>query len=314
MRNDPTEIRLHELAALEADTEGALELVTKRLSDRSAHVIARAVRALSELGLEQLLPELAPLFTSRIQDGAKRDPGCGIKKNIVQAYIDFSCEHEEDAVAVFREGITLVQLEPVFGGKVDSAPGLRGLCALGLLNSARRDVLFDVLPLLADSEIEARLGAVRAISSSGAPGGDAVLQLQVLQEREPEVVLEAMLGYLKARGARALPFALLQVDSRRDAIVEAIILAVGEARIVESTSWLMGLLEGTRSVNPDWVIRALSLVRRKEAHEALFQLARTESVPRVRQVSEALLPSANHEGSAGRLPAGAGLPARGTWQ
>ena len=78
--------------------------------------------------LEELAPDLLRAFDRLMEKPVERDPQCWGKNAIVQALV--ALEHRE--AAPFVRGIRHIQIEPVWGGQEDTAPTLRGTCALAL--------------------------------------------------------------------------------------------------------------------------------------------------------------------------------------
>jgi hypothetical protein len=76
----------------------------------------------------------------------KSDPGCRAKVEIARALYELG----EDPAAVFPRGVRHRQMEPVFGGREDTAAELRCVCALGLVRLQSPDALVELAELLAD--------------------------------------------------------------------------------------------------------------------------------------------------------------------
>ena len=93
----------------------------------------------------------------------RTDPGCAAKTAIVEALRRL----EQDERALYRRAAAHVQMEPVFGGRVDTAVDLRGAAAMALAESAGGDVLVDLAHLLADPEAPVRVSAARAVAVHG---------------------------------------------------------------------------------------------------------------------------------------------------
>ena len=125
-----TERRLEELAALadtEADEEASKLLLTALLRWNST-LSARAAGVVVERGWDHMTSSLMQSFDRFVHKPAKTDPGCRAKCAIIAALNQFDC----DDPAPFLAGVRHVQLEPVYGGKEDTAAELRGQCAAGL--------------------------------------------------------------------------------------------------------------------------------------------------------------------------------------
>src|ERR1019366_97663 len=144
------ERKLDELAALRAASspENAVEPLRKVLKDRSNYLVSKAAALAGELRLTALTPDLLRAFDRFMESPVKTDPQCWAKDAIVKALKDLG----HDDPTVFLRGIGHVQMEPVYGGSVDTALTLRGSCALALVACTldRQTILTRLVDLLAD--------------------------------------------------------------------------------------------------------------------------------------------------------------------
>jgi ribosomal protein S11 len=270
-RRDPTETQLDRLAELRASPPPRAELVVelrRLLAARSAHVVAKAARLAGEQQLAELLPELRSAFDQRMVDPVKRDPQCAAKSAIVNALLAL----EEVEPSVFLRGIRHVQREPVWGGTVDTAAELRGLCALGLAAAGHPGAALELARLLVDPETQARVLAARALTASGFVGTEELLRLKVhTGDEEREVLVEAMAGLLRVAPERSLAFAkeLLAGDDASRA--EAAALALGEARPEGAYEVLASALEAGQP-EPSTTLLALATLRSQPAIELLLSV------------------------------------------
>lgn len=123
-------------------------------------------------------------------------------------------------------------MEPVWGGETDTAPGLRAVCALGLVRVHYREVMIELADLLADPKIEARIGAARAIAYSENPQGVPLLRLKLhLGDPEPQVLSECFIALLQLAPQPSFPLVAQFLASSEPAVCELAALALGEARI-----------------------------------------------------------------------------------
>ena len=84
-----------------------------------------AARIVAGREMLELASELAPAFVRLCERATDRDPGCRAKIAIARALRALDAWEDE----VFVRGISLVQQEPVWGGKEDTAAELRAECA-----------------------------------------------------------------------------------------------------------------------------------------------------------------------------------------
>ncbi len=179
-----------------ADKAAAIEQLRKALQDRNNYFVSKAAAIAAELQLAELAPDLLAAFDRFLIDPVKTDPQCWAKNAIAKALKDLG----HRGPAVFLRGISHVQLEPVWGGREDSATALRGACALALVDCHLDDleILMHLADALADAEKPVRIDAAIAIAQLGRPEGALLLRLKaMLGDREPEVTgqcFAALLG------------------------------------------------------------------------------------------------------------------------
>lgn len=149
--------RLEEARLLEG--AGRVDCCLEALRLAPGTAVVRALGQLRRLGHDAFAEAALDAFPRLGADGRRLDPGCAGRVAIAEALLALDWSLPEP----WRTGIALVQWEPVFGGKVDSAAGLRGLCALGLVRAEDPGAPLALARLLADPQSEARRGAIRAL-------------------------------------------------------------------------------------------------------------------------------------------------------
>jgi HEAT repeat protein len=249
-----------------AESSAALKAA---LGSASSFAAAKAARLAGELELGALGPDLVAAF-DRFLGGDAEDPGCTAKAAIAETLYRLG---HLPAAGVFLRGIRHVQMEPVFGGKVDTAVDLRGACAFGLVRIGYRDALVELADLLADREPPVRISAARALAYRGGAEAVPLLRLRILAGDVPEVMGECLTALLRLAGRGALPFAARFLDDEKDEVAEAAALAIGASRLEEAFADLREWTE--RVVKP--VLRraglvALATLRREAALDYLFGL------------------------------------------
>jgi HEAT repeat protein len=178
-----------------APEDAALSLLKKALGDRSNYVAGKAASIAGDRLLHALEPDLIAAFERFMRDPSKSDPQCWAKNAIVKALKDLG---HADA-AIYLRGIEHFQMEPVWGGREDTATTLRATCAHALV-SCRLDsltVLARLTDLLADPAVPVRIDAARAIAQLGAREGSLPLRLKALiGDAEPEVTGHCLIALL----------------------------------------------------------------------------------------------------------------------
>lgn len=245
----PADNALAQLAALKGVGPAVLAAeLPKYLNHKSNLVVARAADQVRSGNVESLVPLLVSAFNRFMEKPGSTDPTCAAKREIANALYEMGAAEQE----VFLTGIRHVQKEPAWGGSVDTAAELRGICALGLVRIGYRDAMVELVDLLADVEHQARIMAARAIAYSGRDEGALLLRLKILTgDREDVVVGECLLALGNLSRGRALPFIRQRLDDPNPTIAESAALAIGEMRDVAALEvltdrWATHLLSETR--------------------------------------------------------------------
>jgi HEAT repeat protein len=196
------------------------------LKSKQSTAIAQAVKVIADAEIHDLIPELVAAFAPLMTNGAQTDPSCKAKQRIADAL--YKMEYSE--ADFFLQGIRYVQMEPVWGGSVDTAAALRGTCALGLVRMNYAQVMTELVDLLADSDAEARIGAIRAIAYTNRPEAMPLLRFKAhTGDPNPQVLSECFQALLNLAPADSVPLVARFLDSSPE-ISEMAALALGESR------------------------------------------------------------------------------------
>ena len=184
---------------------------------------------------------------------------------------------------MFLRGMRHIQMEPVWGGRSDTAGTLRATCALALVQCrslTEKDLLEHLIDLFADKDKAVRAEVVRAVEQLDSPSASLLLRLRaVLGNDEPEVLGACYGGVLRIEGVRAIPWVQRFLASGDDSAAEAALAIAGthSARGLSSA-----LREYVDKATDSWwrsvLLSAISLTRQEEALEFLLELVRTESL------------------------------------
>lgn len=219
----------------EPTSEPGLAILRQVLNSKFSVAIAQAAKRVGDAEVTQLIPELVTAFNRCLINPATTDPSCVAKKAIAEALYRMNYSDE----TVFLQGIRHIQMEAVWGGKEDTAPGLRAICALGLVRMNYDDGLNELADLLADPKEEARIGAARAIAYSENPAGVALLRLRVKIGDVPPVLSECLIALLQLAPDSSIPLVKSCLFARNPPlfleaaveVAEAAALALAESRL-----------------------------------------------------------------------------------
>jgi hypothetical protein len=163
MRKDPlkdTLQKIQELRSQESSAQGIAILQTM-IKKQTGVVVAKAADLAVEWNAIELATDLHNAFERLNEDSLERDPQCWGKTAIIKALYELAWQDSK----VFVQGCKIVQLEPVFGGKQDSAVSVRiaSLQALVQLPVVDTGTVMSLLAdLLADPSHKVRAEAARA--------------------------------------------------------------------------------------------------------------------------------------------------------
>ncbi|HYE20786.1 MAG TPA: HEAT repeat domain-containing protein [Tepidisphaeraceae bacterium] len=204
------------------------------LGSTSNLVVTKAADLAREKGLADLAPDLAAAFWRFMADPSKTDRGCVAKEAIGLALYELG-PAGEDVEKVLLAGIRHFQREGSYGPPVDTAVGLRGWCAMGLVRIGRRFVHEELADLLADPEAQARMMAARAIAYAGHDAGVPLLRLKARAgDAEPGVTAEVLSALARLAPGRSVDVLRDCLRDSDDTVASAAALALGETRRPEA--------------------------------------------------------------------------------
>jgi hypothetical protein len=175
-----------------------------------------------------------------------------------------------------------IQMEPVWGGRSDTAGTLRATCALALVQCrslTEKELLEHLIDLFADKDKAVRAELVRAVEQLDSPSASLLLRLRaVLGNDESEVLGACYGGVLRIEGVRAIPWVQRFLASGDDSAAEAALAIAG----THSADGFKVLQECLAKATDSWwrsvLLSAISLTRQDEALEFLLERVRTESL------------------------------------
>ena len=268
-----------ELAQLES-LRGALPETTeaplhKALANRNNFLVAKAAKLIADHGHGALIADLAAAYPRFLDP--KADPQCWAKEAIAKALAEFDYQDHE----FFLSGTRI--FERGFSG--DAAAGLRGTCALALVNcrelSSHR-VLTLLLPLFTDPELPVRVNAARAVEQIGSDSAALLLRFRAeLGSGEPELLGACYSGVLHLEGPASIPWAasFLHPHAPDDASAEAA-FAIADTRTEAAFTQLHSTWKQTRDSDfRATLLTAMAITRQPAAWAFLLDQSAEGSCP-----------------------------------
>ncbi|HES75839.1 MAG TPA: HEAT repeat domain-containing protein [bacterium] len=282
------EDQLAELNVLRAlpITADVMAQLRKALANKNNHVVAAAAKIAAEAELLDLEPDLVKAFATFMRNPAKSDPGCKAKVAIADALTHLESAAED----VFLQGVRYIQLEPTWGGEMDTAAPLRGACALGLVGMRHRHALLELARLLADPESDARIATARALAYAGDPASVPLLRFKAhIGDEHPQVLSECLSALLKLDAETSLPFVAEFLEDKYFATAEAAALALGESRLEGAFAVLRDAWENTFDAKLRYtLLLAMAMLRTEDAIAYLLDIIRYEARAHADDAIEAL--------------------------
>lgn len=296
MAKQAFEKKLAEIEALRhsSDPAAVRDALQKTLKDRNNYLVSKAAAIAGDLRIEDLMDDLIAAFDRFFADPVKSDPQCWAKNALAKALKDLGCRQ----ASVFLRGIDHVQLEPVYGGKADSAATLRGACTLALVDCQMDDleILSHFADRLADKEMPVRVDAALAIAQFGREEGALLLRLKLLVgDKEPEVLGQCFSSLLSLAGASALPFIQKFLDHDDEGVRAEAAAALAASREPEAIGMLKLFWKAKVSMEVRRVVLiALGASPLKQAAEFLLSVVTEDSGDLAAQALTALASSRFH--------------------
>jgi HEAT repeat protein len=172
-------------------------------------------------------------------------------------------------------------MEPVYGGRVDTAVDLRCTCALGLVASNDPRAVLSLLELLHDAQYQARLGAIKALELVQPFHAEIVLRHKILQgDEEPEVIAQCFSSLVKAAAEESLAFIASFLDNDDDVLRESAALALGESRLDDALEILINASDELSSFDSlvQSFFHAIALQRKDRAYQYLLDKVGNASI------------------------------------
>lgn len=258
----------------------------KALGDRSNFVASAAAAIVGERRFAALAPALESAFDRFLVDPAETDKLCRAKLAAVEALEKL--EHP-DADA-FLKASRHVQMEPVWGSRVDTAAPLRAAGLVGLTRVNPPGLAYLLVDALTDPERDVRMAAALALGAVGSEGAVLTLRLKCrLGDQDAEVLSECLHGLLIASPREQMGFVEEFLDPDDPLHCEAAALALGKSRPPEALGPLRRAWERAGADSSgETILLAIAMLRTSSAVDFLLALVAGESEPSARMALSAL--------------------------
>lgn len=269
------------------DSRQAIALCLDVLAKAPGPAVGRAAGLLGRLDASLLGAAALDAFARLGQDGVKLDPGCMGRL----ALADGLLEGEWPQLEPWWTGLHTVQWEAVWGGRVDTAAGLRGRCALGVVRVGDPRAPLALAGLLADGEPEARRGAVRALREAPEAWALPLLAHRAMaQVEDMDLQLDLYQGLLEREDSLAFELVAEAMEAKREESREAAAIALGEMGGVRGATLLWTSLEkGFRAENRRAAWIGLALSRCDEGRMTLLRFLENAPNATRREAADALV-------------------------
>ena len=187
---------------------------------------------------------------------------------------------------MFLRGMRHIQLEPVWGGRSDTAGTLRATCALALVQCrtlTEADLLAHLVELFGDKDKAVRVEVARAIEQVGSTSALLLLRLRaVLGADEPEVLGACYSGVLHIEGMKAISWVARFLATGDDPAAEAALAIAGTHTLEGFFALKACLAEAADPWFRSVVLSAIALTRQDPAMEFLLESVRRNlSMPKL---------------------------------
>jgi HEAT repeat protein len=267
------------------DDPQSAALIEAALADKNWLVVASAADIVARQQLERYQAALTGVWARFADGSAKTDPGCRAKLAALTALDRLEQLDPEPFLPATRYR----QLEPVYGGKVETAGPVRVRAVSALLRMHYTDGALIAGELLAEGEREVRAGVAQALGYYGVPGAEALLAHRLAADQEPAVLSECASALLRLNTDYAVPRLVAWLAHEDVMRREVASVALGQHEDGRAVAALIEwLAECALESDIELAVQALGLSRQPRAREFLLQQVAEGSRARARAAVRAL--------------------------
>lgn len=223
-----------------SDAQATAALLRTALRDRNNHIVGTAASVAAALNLGDLIDDLLAAFDRFLVDPTRTDPRCLAKEPIVKALRALGYRGGD----VYMRALAHVQYEPAWGGRADTAAGLRGASALALPDTLLdwHEILTALTDGLADPEPLVRIDSAIAIDALNRPEGALVLRLKIaLGDPQRDVLAQCFGSFLSLAAPDAVAFVSRFLESDREEVQVEAASALAQCREADAIAVLAAL-------------------------------------------------------------------------
>jgi HEAT repeat protein len=260
-------------------------VIKDALASRHWRPVSRAARLAAARGLTGYTDDLLAVWSRFVEQGPKIDPGCRAKESALTA-LDVLDWSDPDP---FLAAIRYTQFEPVYGGSVDTAGGVRLRALSALLRQHHARALLHAAELLTDPLVEVRAGAAEALGHHAGPVAAALLVQRLRSDDDPRVLLACAAALLELDGPVGRELLAAWLTDAAEERREVAAISLGESKAAEAADCLIAWLERlARDRDVDLGLRALALHRGEPARRYLLECVASGGEARARAAVRAL--------------------------
>ena len=268
------------------ETDAARAVIERALAHDNWLIVSQAAALVGRHLLHGFEPALREVWNRFVANAAKADPGCRAKEAALTALDQLETLDPDP----FLPAIRYVQLEPVAGGRVDTAGGVRQRGLYALLRMHHSDAGLFAGELMADADAAVRRGVCRGLGQYGNRDSASLLLYKLHSgDEDPVVVSEAAAALLDLASDVGLDLLGRWLRSHDESHREAAALALGQSHEEAAISLLVRWLDdGLGDDDFELGARALGLSRSDTARNALLAIVQNGARRRAEQAVHAL--------------------------
>jgi HEAT repeat protein len=253
-----------------------LAALDKALKDKSNFLVAKAASAAAETLSYDLIPILISAYHRFLDHPLKTDKTCAAKRALARALYEL----DYDDPKFYSQGLRYQQLEPVWGGSVDTAVEIRGTCAMGLLAFGGPRAMIELVDAVHDPEPQVRIDVLKAMEMAQPYQAELVLRHTIQYgDAVSEVIHQAFVTLIKVAPETSLEFIANYLNHQQEVVCEAAALALGESRLKTALDVLITTSQERNEAEPfqHTLLKAIALQRHQEGYDYLLVVAKTSS-------------------------------------